>query len=490
MAELNAHTSGPADGPPILAHPRRHRARAALRPRRPRGAARTPRRRRRPARARALDRGCRRGRTEQHVQDLLDTLDAPRLRAGDRRRALVRRPAGHAPRADGAGAGGADGAARPGDRARPRGRGAARRRAAQPAVVGERRRGAGGAARAAAAAGLRGLRRRRARAPQRGADGRFRFRFAPAAAVCAWSEMARPPPRWPAWPSRRCWCARRRPTSSPTRSRRGLRDDLGDAFEVETLDTSHMLYWDAFDDTAATVRRFLRRERCVRQPGWSSGRRSTRRARSSRRSPSAPSAALARAGGLAASGVAIGPRRWLPARLPAGRERRPAHPAAARWRRAARAGGARSCWPATTAARGRSTPGGGRRRPAAAGRGRGRARGSGGLDLGLSPLTNSMPVLRHGLLEGGERDFLMAWVSVPDLAVHADPQRYTFVRATAGGRRLVRFRPERTGSRPTSPSTPTASSSTTRSSRGGCPPRSARRPRAAAARRAPAAAAG
>ena len=61
------------------------------------------------------------------------------------------------------------------------------------------------------------------------------------------------------------------------------------------------------------------------------------------------------------------------------------------------------------------------------------------VDLGLSPLTNSMPVLRHGLLEGGEHDFLMAWVSVPDLAVHADPQRYTFVRATAGGRRLVRF---------------------------------------------------
>jgi hypothetical protein len=61
------------------------------------------------------------------------------------------------------------------------------------------------------------------------------------------------------------------------------------------------------------------------------------------------------------------------------------------------------------------------------------------VDLGLSPLTNSMPVLRHDLLQAGERDFLMAWISVPDLAVHADPQRYTFVRATAGGRRLVRF---------------------------------------------------
>lgn len=50
-------------------------------------------------------------------------------------------------------------------------------------------------------------------------------------------------------------------------------------------------------------------------------------------------------------------------------------------------------------------------------------------DLGLSPLTNTMPVLRHGLLDGGESvDFLMAWVSVPDLVVYASPQRYTPVR--------------------------------------------------------------
>lgn len=56
-------------------------------------------------------------------------------------------------------------------------------------------------------------------------------------------------------------------------------------------------------------------------------------------------------------------------------------------------------------------------------------------DLGLSPLTNSMPVLRHGLLEGGDAfDFLMAWVSVPDLTVYAAPQRYT-----ALGDRVVRY---------------------------------------------------
>jgi hypothetical protein len=56
-------------------------------------------------------------------------------------------------------------------------------------------------------------------------------------------------------------------------------------------------------------------------------------------------------------------------------------------------------------------------------------------DLGLSPLTNSMPVLRHGLLrDTASLDFVMAWVSVPDLAIHADGQRYT---GLGGG--VVRF---------------------------------------------------
>ena len=51
-------------------------------------------------------------------------------------------------------------------------------------------------------------------------------------------------------------------------------------------------------------------------------------------------------------------------------------------------------------------------------------------DLALSPLTNTMPVLRHGLLRGGGPvEFLMAWVSVPDLSVVPSRQRYTFVRA-------------------------------------------------------------
>jgi hypothetical protein len=50
-------------------------------------------------------------------------------------------------------------------------------------------------------------------------------------------------------------------------------------------------------------------------------------------------------------------------------------------------------------------------------------------DLALSPLTNTMPVRRHGLLRGGGPvDLLMAWISVPDLSVVSSRQRYTFVR--------------------------------------------------------------
>ena len=60
-------------------------------------------------------------------------------------------------------------------------------------------------------------------------------------------------------------------------------------------------------------------------------------------------------------------------------------------------------------------------------------------DLAWSPLTNTMPVLRHGLLEaGGPVDFLMAWVSVPDLHVHPSGQRYTYVRRS-GNRSIVRY---------------------------------------------------
>ncbi|MFF7454330.1 putative glycolipid-binding domain-containing protein [Kitasatospora sp. NPDC008115] len=54
-------------------------------------------------------------------------------------------------------------------------------------------------------------------------------------------------------------------------------------------------------------------------------------------------------------------------------------------------------------------------------------------DLGLSPLTNTMPVLRHRLhREPGRHGFLMAWVRVPDLTLHPSHQTYTHL-GPAGG---------------------------------------------------------
>jgi hypothetical protein len=51
-------------------------------------------------------------------------------------------------------------------------------------------------------------------------------------------------------------------------------------------------------------------------------------------------------------------------------------------------------------------------------------------DLAFSPLTNLMPVRRSALHERpGHEDFVMAWVSVPDLRLHASPQRYEHVRS-------------------------------------------------------------
>jgi hypothetical protein len=57
-------------------------------------------------------------------------------------------------------------------------------------------------------------------------------------------------------------------------------------------------------------------------------------------------------------------------------------------------------------------------------------------DLAFSPLFNSLPVLRDGLLEAGPpRDYTMAFVDIPSLEVGASRQRYE---PLGGG--AVRFR--------------------------------------------------
>ena len=57
--------------------------------------------------------------------------------------------------------------------------------------------------------------------------------------------------------------------------------------------------------------------------------------------------------------------------------------------------------------------------------------GSPDVDIGFSPLTNSPPVQRAGLLTARPPvDIDAAWISVPDLAVSRLAQRYSFVRRT------------------------------------------------------------
>ncbi|WP_216894152.1 putative glycolipid-binding domain-containing protein [Nocardia alni] len=58
-------------------------------------------------------------------------------------------------------------------------------------------------------------------------------------------------------------------------------------------------------------------------------------------------------------------------------------------------------------------------------------------DLACSPMTNTMPVLRHGLHQGvGQERFTMAFVEVPSLRVVASAQQYTHLGAADGGVRV------------------------------------------------------
>lgn len=65
-------------------------------------------------------------------------------------------------------------------------------------------------------------------------------------------------------------------------------------------------------------------------------------------------------------------------------------------------------------------------------------------DLGLCPLTNTMPLLRSGLPADPTRrsTLLMAWVDVPSLDVHASLQTYGPATAIPGGGARVAFSSE------------------------------------------------
>jgi hypothetical protein len=61
-------------------------------------------------------------------------------------------------------------------------------------------------------------------------------------------------------------------------------------------------------------------------------------------------------------------------------------------------------------------------------------------DVELCPILNSLPTLRHGLLEGGTApEMVMVWVELPSLTLHRSVQRYSYVGKDAAGNHVVRF---------------------------------------------------
>ena len=90
-------------------------------------------------------------------------------------------------------------------------------------------------------------------------DGRLRYRYCQAAVVAAWSEMCTEPPEF-------------EQAAVPTLAVLGERSDLvtqeqldawraalGDLLEVVTVPGGHIVLWDAYDETADAVTRFLER---------------------------------------------------------------------------------------------------------------------------------------------------------------------------------------------------------------------------------------
>jgi lipase len=87
-------------------------------------------------------------------------------------------------------------------------------------------------------------------------DGRYRLNFRPAAVVSAWSEMVRPAADLSSFPGRALLLTAGQAAFVTDGLRTHLRDDLDARFAEHVIDAGHMLFWDAFDDVASHLRAF------------------------------------------------------------------------------------------------------------------------------------------------------------------------------------------------------------------------------------------
>lgn len=86
-------------------------------------------------------------------------------------------------------------------------------------------------------------------------DGRLRSRYCRSAVVAAWSELATPPRLYRGVPTllvtgAESWLVLDEDVEA-------LRHELGDLLEVTTVPGGHTVYWDAFEETASAIERFL-----------------------------------------------------------------------------------------------------------------------------------------------------------------------------------------------------------------------------------------
>jgi lipase len=92
---------------------------------------------------------------------------------------------------------------------------------------------------------------------EQGRDGRFRLRFCRSAVVCAWSEMARAPTPLRTWPGEALLLHASEESTVSDALIRSLERDLGDRLSHRPVDAGHVVYWDAFDDVVSALRAFL-----------------------------------------------------------------------------------------------------------------------------------------------------------------------------------------------------------------------------------------
>jgi lipase len=88
-------------------------------------------------------------------------------------------------------------------------------------------------------------------------DGRWRMRFCRGAAIAGWSEMARRTVSLAGASRPVLLVVARQEELVRPELRASLARDLGDQLSTVEIDCGHMVYWDAFEETAAALRAFL-----------------------------------------------------------------------------------------------------------------------------------------------------------------------------------------------------------------------------------------